>query len=69
MHFTPVSPREVYHTVLAELGEENNIVNELHWRDFYVNIAHFFPRVLVAPNLSFQPKFDDLKWKYNPKHL
>jgi deoxyribodipyrimidine photo-lyase len=27
MHFTPLSPREIYHAVLSELGIENNIVN------------------------------------------
>lgn len=27
LHFTPVSIREVYHTVLNELGIENNLIN------------------------------------------
>jgi deoxyribodipyrimidine photo-lyase len=41
----------------------------LHWRDFYVNITHYFPRVLAAKNNSFQPKFDNIKWKYNEEQL
>lgn len=69
LHFTPISPREVYHSVIAELGETNNIVNELHWRDFYANITHYFPKVLKPPYNSFQCKFDEVKWNYNPEHL
>jgi deoxyribodipyrimidine photo-lyase len=55
--------------VFSELGEANNIVNELHWRDFYANITHYFPRVLLPPANSFQSKFDEVKWKYNPAQL
>lgn len=46
LHFTTVSVREAYHAILSKLGYENNLVNELHWRDFYVNITHYHPRVL-----------------------
>jgi deoxyribodipyrimidine photo-lyase len=54
---------------MDELGPQNNLVNELHWRDFYVNITHFHPRVLQPPRKCFQEKFEELKWKYNEKQL
>ncbi len=69
MHFTPISAREVFHTILSELGETNNLINELHWRDFYINITHYFPRVLNPPFNSFQTKFDEVEWKYNDQQL
>lgn len=53
--------------MLNELGVENNLINELHWRDFYMNITHHYPKVLEGK--SFQEKFDQVKWKYNEKHL
>lgn len=72
MHFTTVSVREVYHKALEKLGGENNIISELHWRDFYVNITNQYPNVLgpiTSNKRSFKEKFDVLPWKYNEKHL
>ena len=72
MHFTPVSIREAYHVILSKLGYENNLISELHWRDFYVNISHYHPRVVSDKEeygKSFQPKFDNIAWKVNQKHL
>lgn len=34
-----------------------------------MNITHHFPHVLKPPHNSFQNKFDEVKWKYNPKQL
>ena len=62
----------MYHAVLAKLGLENNLISELHWRDFYVNITHYHPRVLEDKEpygKSFQQKFDQVKWKVNEKQL
>lgn len=43
LHFTPISIREVYHTIVDKLGADSHIINELHWRDFYIYIIHHFP--------------------------
>ena len=69
LHFTTVSIREVYHRALSELGVANNIINELHFRDFYVNICHYYPKVLDSKLKNFQEKFDVVKWKHNEAHL
>lgn len=54
-----LSIREVYHYCLDKLGEENKIIDELYWRDFYINIMYFFPHVIGN---SFTKKYDKLKW-------
>lgn len=52
LHFTTVSIREVYHAAASQLGLENNIINEIHWRQFYMYITNYFPKVLQGK--SFQ---------------
>ena len=69
-HFSPISIREVYWTVHKKLGASSGILNELHWRDFYANITHFFPRVLQGqisnkPNLPFKEKYTHFPWEKN----
>jgi deoxyribodipyrimidine photo-lyase len=70
-HFSTVSIREVYYAVLNKLGIKSGLINELHWRDFYVNITFAFPKVLQGQikgnNKSFKEKYDDIKWSYNKK--
>jgi|TARA_B110000902_G_scaffold95888_1_gene113457 deoxyribodipyrimidine photo-lyase len=41
-------------------------LNELIWRDFYIQILHHFPHVVGA---SFRPKYDTIKWSTNEKHF
>jgi deoxyribodipyrimidine photo-lyase len=68
-HFTTVSIREVYHKIIDELGKNSGLINELHWRDFYINISHYFPHILNGQigekNQSFREKYDNIKWLYN----
>lgn len=70
-HFSTISIREVYHKVSNELGKKCGIINELHWRDFYVNITYYFPHILhgqiKGKNKSFKEKYDEIKWDYNKK--
>lgn len=70
-HFTPISIREVFYKIKNKLGMKNDLINELHWRDFYVNITYFFPYVLEgqikSKNKSFKKKYDNLKFKHNTK--
>jgi deoxyribodipyrimidine photo-lyase len=64
-HFTTVSIREVYHKMHGNSG----LINELHWRDFYINITYYFPHVLKGQingkNKSFKEKYDNIKWSSN----
>jgi deoxyribodipyrimidine photo-lyase len=72
-HFSTVSIREVYYTILDKLGKNNGLINELHWRDFYINITYFYPKILQkqinksSKNKALKEKYDDIKWSYNKK--
>lgn len=39
-------------------------LNELIWREFYMAILHYFPRVRRA---SFRPEFDHIPWRNDPQ--
>ena len=41
-------------------------LNELIWRDFYIQILHHFPHVVEG---SFRPKYDAIKWSNNEEHF
>jgi deoxyribodipyrimidine photo-lyase len=41
-------------------------LNELIWRDFYVQILHHFPHVVSQ---AFKPKYDAIKWQNNEVHF
>lgn len=63
LHFTPVSIREVNQKFKSNQG----IFRELIFRDFYMNIVHYFPQVLEGQikgkNKSFRKEYDSIKWK------
>jgi deoxyribodipyrimidine photo-lyase len=66
-HFSTVSIREVYWAIRNKLSPpaaRDALINELYWRDFYLNVAHFFPHVLGRgrSGRAFQEKYDGLKW-------
>jgi deoxyribodipyrimidine photo-lyase len=63
LHFCTLSIREVYYKIINILGSDNNLINELHWRDFYMNITYYFPKVLKG--FSFKEKYDNIKWDNN----
>lgn len=73
LHFNVVSIRETYHSILNRLGVDNLLINELHWRDFYMNISYNFPNVLKGmiskKNISFREKYDKIKWSKSKKNL
>lgn len=41
-------------------------LNELIWRDFYIQILHHFPHVVTG---SFKPKYDAIQWSTNEEHF
>ena len=71
LHFNVVSIREVYYAILKSLGKNNLLLNELHWRDFYMNISYNFPNVLEGMikknNKAFREDYDKIKWSKNKK--
>jgi deoxyribodipyrimidine photo-lyase len=54
-----ISIREFYHHVKEELGPGHTLISELYWRDFFINIAIYFPHVFGH---AFKRKFDQLSW-------
>ena len=68
-HFGTISIREVYYAILNKLGKNNNLISELHWRDFYYNIVYYNSKVLEGmigkENLAFKEKYDLIKWSYD----
>lgn len=70
LRFGLLSPRELYsqcHQAMqqADAAGRRSIqiyVNELIWREFYLQILWHFPHVLES---SFNPKYDDVPWEEN----
>jgi deoxyribodipyrimidine photo-lyase len=57
-----ISIREVYFKIVDKLGNKNNLIDELYWRDFYYNILYYYPHVVGH---SFNEKYDNIKWNNN----
>lgn len=72
-HFSTVSIREVYYCFMNKFRKSHGIINELYWRDFYVNITYFFPNILRGQlhgkNMAFQKKYNSLKWSNNKRNF
>lgn len=65
-----VSIREVFFAMKKRHGIENNaLLRELFWREFYAHIGYHFPRVLISQisgkNHAFKEKYDKIQWTYN----
>lgn len=63
MRFGTVSPR-----AMAALGQaySSTWMNELVWREFYMNILHHFPHVAEK---AFKPAYDQIEWRNNPEEF
>ncbi len=65
-------------TILAELKKAREqatpaqaascevFLNELIWREFYMQVLHNFPHVTKG---AFRPEYDQLKWSDHPEHF
>ena len=59
LRFGTISIRKLTQTAM-KLSEK--FLNELIWREFYMQILWHFPRVI---NESFKPKYDRIEWRNN----
>lgn len=59
LRFGTISIRKLTQTAM-KLSEK--YLNELIWREFYMQILWYFPRVV---NESFKPKYDRIEWRNN----
>lgn len=63
--FGCISIREVYRKIIKTLGSDNQLINQIIWRDFYFQLGAGFPRVLNGKSLK--EKYDKIKWDNNTK--
>lgn len=62
--FGCISIREVYHVFKKKLGMKNDLIKQLYWRDFYYNIACYYPHVFKKTG-NLKEKYDKIKWDNN----
>jgi deoxyribodipyrimidine photo-lyase len=60
--FGVVSIREVYHKFKKILGNTNDLIKQLYWRDFYHNIMEYHPNILSDDNKCFKPEYEKVPW-------
>ena len=62
--FGCVSIREVYHKMKDKLGMKNDLIKQLHWREFYYNIGEFYPETLSEDNKikNLKPQYAKVPW-------
>ena len=61
--FGCVSIREVYHKMKKHLKPDNQLFNQLFWKEFYVYISKYIPHVLKGKSMKL--KYDKIKWDSN----
>lgn len=66
LRFGTCSVREVYHTVRGLFGAGHGLIRSLYWRDFFYQIAFFYPHALRGP---FREKYRALAWSDNEEHF
>lgn len=62
--FGTISIREAYNTLVVSNQEQ--MIKELYWRDFFSSIAFNFPRVFRG---AFREKYNKVKWNQNKERL
>jgi len=55
-----ISIREFKETIVKTLGENNDLLKQLYWREFYYNIAYEYPHVFGN---AFKPKYNEIEWE------
>jgi len=64
--FGTCSIREVFYTIIAQLGDNHPLLRQLYWRDFFTHIGYHFPSVFGK---AFIEKYNQLKWDNNPTYF
>jgi deoxyribodipyrimidine photo-lyase len=60
--FGNVSIREVYYKFKTVLGNRNDLIKQLYWRDFYYNIMEYYPNIMALNDRCFKPEFEKVPW-------
>ena len=57
--FGTCSIREIYHSIVEQLGKNHTLISELYWRDFFMSIMFYHPYSFHA---SFRKKYTKFPW-------
>ncbi len=66
LRFGTCSPREVYQAVKENLGIDHDLIRQLYWRDFYLQIGVHFPHVFRH---AFRRRYDAIPWVSDEEKL
>jgi len=73
LHFGEISPRQVWHTVCAALGEnpaKPNVgepyLRQIIWREFAMHLLYHFPRTVTEP---LRREYSRFPWQEDPDKL
>ena len=64
--FGTISIREFYAFIKQLPRDENTLIKELYWRDFFTYITFHYPRVLGE---AFHAKYNHIAWSTNMNHF
>ena len=64
--FGNISVREVFKQVKSNFGVQHDLIRQLHWRDFYIKIMFFYPRVIGD---AMKPEYSKVNWQAEEKHI
>ena len=62
LRFGTVSAREAWHAIAGSLGSGHPLIRQLHWRDFFMQVATHFPHVFGH---AFKRMYDAIEWRQN----
>jgi len=60
LKFGCCSAREAARAIRSTLGDDHELLRQLHWRDFFTQVAWFNPRVFGEP---FHPEYAAVEWE------
>lgn len=60
LRFGTCSVREAWHAVSESLGENHPLIRQLHWRDFFTQVAFHHPHVFGH---AFRRRYDAIEWR------
>ena len=74
LKFGCISIREAFYKFKKYLKDDNTLFSQLFWKEFYVYITNYYPKVLQKQinskvNQDFQEKFGKFKWENNKTFL
>jgi len=61
LNFGLISEREFYETVKDKLGENNQLINQVIWRDYYLCLLRYLEKANSYKN-HIDPRYDKIKW-------